>query len=72
LQYTNCIAPGYSAPRSQAEHPTDGIPAEAAAKIRRFLGECMPELAARPFVLERLCWDAETMDANFLITKHPK
>lgn len=70
-QYTHYVSPTLSYPRSKAEHPSDGIPTEAQALVRKFLAECVPSLAQRPFSFQRLCWDAETPDAHLIISEHP-
>ncbi|KAI0537206.1 fructosyl amine:oxygen oxidoreductase [Xylaria digitata] len=43
------------------------IPLESEGRIRAFLRETMPQLAARPFSFVRICWDADTVDRMPLI-----
>lgn len=47
------------------------ISQEAEHRVRLFLRECMPHLEDRPFSFARICWCADTLDRNFLISKHP-
>lgn len=48
------------------------IPARSEEKMRRLLRETMPQLADRPLLRPRLCWDADTPDRLFLISRHPR
>ncbi|KAJ9629476.1 hypothetical protein H2203_001850 [Taxawa tesnikishii (nom. ined.)] len=48
------------------------IPLESEQRMRRFLRDTMPQLADRDFSFARICWDADTMDRQFLIDKHPE
>ncbi|KAI8625716.1 fructosyl-amino acid oxidase [Xylariaceae sp. FL1651] len=43
------------------------IPLESEDRVRTFLRETMPHLAARPFSFARICWDADTVDRLPLI-----
>ncbi len=43
------------------------IPLESEDRVRAFLKETMPHLAARPFSFARICWDADTIDRMPLI-----
>ncbi|RDW77632.1 putative fructosyl amino acid oxidase [Coleophoma cylindrospora] len=63
--------PGLSLPRYRSDHPQDTIPAAYERKIRNFVKELVPELANRPWVETRICWDADTPDLHFLIAPHP-
>jgi sarcosine oxidase / L-pipecolate oxidase len=47
------------------------IPLASEKGVRKFLGECMPHLAGRPFSFARICWCADTPNRSFLITQHP-
>ncbi|EED15927.1 sarcosine oxidase, putative [Talaromyces stipitatus ATCC 10500] len=60
-----------SIPHTFVESPTDDLPLEIEATMRRNLRQVFPELADRPFCYTRLCWDADTADRHFLITPHP-
>ncbi|KAK5629088.1 hypothetical protein RRF57_004803 [Xylaria bambusicola] len=46
------------------------IPVESEERVRAFLKETMPHLAARPFSFARICWDADTVDRMPLIDWH--
>ncbi|KAL3485762.1 FAD dependent oxidoreductase [Aspergillus germanicus] len=48
------------------------IPLESERAARQFLRETIPQIAERPFVFARICWDADTPDRQFLIDRHPK
>ncbi|KAI0471231.1 fructosyl amine:oxygen oxidoreductase [Xylaria cf. heliscus] len=43
------------------------IPVESEERVRAFLMETMPHLAARPLSFARICWDADTVDRMPLI-----
>lgn len=43
------------------------IPVESEERVRAFLAETMPHLAARPFSFARICWDADTVDRMPLV-----
>ncbi|KAJ6007718.1 FAD dependent oxidoreductase [Penicillium herquei] len=60
-----------SIPHTFVQSPTDGLPLEIEATMRRNLRRVFPELADRPFCYTRLCWDADTPDRHFLVTPHP-
>ncbi|KAI0528165.1 fructosyl-amino acid oxidase [Xylaria bambusicola] len=46
------------------------IPLESEDRMRAFLKETMPHLAARPFSFARICWDADTVDRMPLLDWH--
>ncbi|KAL4932544.1 NAD(P)/FAD-dependent oxidoreductase [Aspergillus undulatus] len=48
------------------------IPIQSERDARQFLRETVPQIADRPFVFARICWDADTPDRVFLIDRHPK
>ncbi|KAL3459684.1 FAD dependent oxidoreductase [Aspergillus heterothallicus] len=48
------------------------IPIQSERNARRFLQETAPQIADRPFVFARICWDADTPDRQFLIDRHPR
>ncbi|KAF2835888.1 fructosyl amine:oxygen oxidoreductase [Patellaria atrata CBS 101060] len=50
----------------------DKIPVESARAVRELLNLTLPDFAHRPFTHTRLCWDADTADRRYLITRHPK
>ncbi|EAQ84952.1 hypothetical protein CHGG_08966 [Chaetomium globosum CBS 148.51] len=60
-------------PRTGLTDPDLTIPAAAAADLRRALREMIPwpALHDRPFTKTRLCWYADTADADFLVDYHP-
>jgi sarcosine oxidase/L-pipecolate oxidase len=60
-----------SIPHTFVQSPTDDLPLEIEATMRRNLRRVFPELADRPFCYTRLCWDADTADRHFLVTPHP-
>lgn len=60
-----------SVPHTFHQAPSDGLPLEIEAQMRRNLRRVLPELADRPFSYTRLCWDADTADRHFLIAHHP-
>ncbi|KAI0406485.1 fructosyl-amino acid oxidase [Xylaria palmicola] len=80
-EHPGYINPGYRAPAPGEGAPgrDDGvivgsrpfarrqIPLEAEERVRAFLEETMPHLAARPFSFARICWDADTVDRMPLI-----
>lgn len=63
-----------STPRTISSHGPAGlkIPKVMADKLRAGLKEIYPELAERPFCKTRLCWYADTEDADWIIDEHPK
>lgn len=60
-----------SIPHTFVQSPSDDLPLEIEATMRRNLRRVFPELADRPFCYTRLCWDADTADRHFLVTPHP-
>jgi sarcosine oxidase / L-pipecolate oxidase len=60
-----------SIPHTFTQSPTDDLPLEIEATMRRNLRRIYPELADRSFCYTRLCWDADTADRHFLVTPHP-
>ncbi|KAE8147347.1 FAD dependent oxidoreductase [Aspergillus avenaceus] len=60
-----------SIPHTFGDNPEDDIPMEIEQTMRRNLRRVLPELADRPFCYTRLCWDADTVDRDFLVTPHP-
>jgi len=48
------------------------VPKEAEERARQLLRETMPQLAERPFSFGRICWCADTVDREFLISRHPE
>jgi sarcosine oxidase/L-pipecolate oxidase len=69
------LGPGYRAnggPRTQSDHPDDGIPKEAEEHLRRGMRQVLPALAEKELFDVRVCWCVDTPDANFLITPHPE
>jgi len=58
-------------PRSQSDHPEDGIPIEAQEHLRRGMRQTVPALAEKELCDVRVCWCIDTPDEHFLITPHP-
>lgn len=49
------------------------IPLEAELRMRSFLASTIgPEISSRPFSFARICWDTDTSDRQFLISRHPR
>lgn len=48
------------------------IPKEAESRMRYLLSEIMPQFQNREFSFARICWDADTVDRDFLIDRHPE
>ncbi|KAF4965462.1 hypothetical protein FSARC_6764 [Fusarium sarcochroum] len=57
---------------SVGDYPFDGCPKELEDEIRQFVREMIPELADRPFVHTRICWDGMATDLNFRICPYPE
>ncbi|KAJ9145463.1 FAD dependent oxidoreductase [Pleurostoma richardsiae] len=70
--YRNKALPGTSLLHSVGDYPYDGCPKEIEDEMRIFVREMIPELADRPFVSTKLCWDAMAGDLNFRICPYPK
>ncbi|KAK6825454.1 hypothetical protein PG987_012948 [Apiospora arundinis] len=49
----------------------DAIPRNSATNMQKLLQATVPQLADRPLLRPRLCWDADTPDRLFLIARHP-
>lgn len=60
-----------SVPRSHAQHPKDTIPRQSRKEIRKLLAKTIPRFKDRPFVVEKVCWCADTRDRNWLVDVHP-
>ncbi|KAG5786006.1 hypothetical protein H9Q73_000306 [Fusarium xylarioides] len=69
--YFNHVHPGASVLHSVGDYPFDGCPKELEVEIRKFVREMIPELADRPFVHTRQCWDGMASDLNFRICPYP-
>ncbi|RDW64468.1 NAD(P)/FAD-dependent oxidoreductase [Aspergillus mulundensis] len=48
------------------------IPLQSERAARQFLRDTVPQIADRPFAFARICWDADTPDRQFLISRHPR
>ncbi|KAH9886133.1 FAD dependent oxidoreductase [Xylariomycetidae sp. FL2044] len=70
--FKNKFVPGASITHSLGDYPYDGCPKEIEAEIRTFVREMLPELADRPFVHTKMCWDAVAGDLNFRICPYPE
>ncbi|OKL57829.1 hypothetical protein UA08_07288 [Talaromyces atroroseus] len=62
----------FSVPRYASDHPEDGIPAEAAEGIERFIAAVMPQFSGRPLIQARVCWCTDSPDSHYLIDRHPQ
>ncbi|KAK6698904.1 hypothetical protein SNK03_011658 [Fusarium graminearum] len=62
---------GASVLHSIGDYPFDGCPRELEVEIREFVRDMIPELADRPFVHTRMCWDGMATDLNFRICPYP-
>ncbi|KAK5041969.1 hypothetical protein LTR13_001774 [Exophiala sideris] len=60
-----------SEPRSNAQNPEDTIPHQSRREIRDLLAKTIPQFKDRPFVVEKVCWCADTRDRNWLLDVHP-
>ncbi|CAG9956067.1 unnamed protein product [Clonostachys rosea f. rosea IK726] len=69
--YNSHNVPNASVLHSLGDFPHDGTPAELEEEMRQFLRESVPELADRPFVSTKLCWDGMATDLNFRICPYP-
>ncbi|KAI1870800.1 uncharacterized protein JN550_004946 [Neoarthrinium moseri] len=70
--YKNKRSPGASIGQSHADYPHDGIPMEIDQELRVFLREMIPELADKPWLTTRMCWDGMSKDLNFRICPYPR
>ncbi|KAH8892982.1 FAD dependent oxidoreductase [Thozetella sp. PMI_491] len=70
--YKNHSVPGASVLHSVGDYPHDGCPKELEDEMRQFVREMIPELADRPFVTTRLCWDGMACDLNFRVCPYPQ
>lgn len=55
---------GASILHSVGDYPYDGCPKELEDEMRQFVRDMIPELADRPFVTTRLCWQANHDQEN--------
>ncbi|KAG9854958.1 oxygen oxidoreductase, partial [Aureobasidium melanogenum] len=66
--YTNTLESGLSIPPAdRLPPPQNFIPVADECKLRRLLQEVFPWMADRPFVDQKLCWFADTIDSDFCI-----
>jgi sarcosine oxidase/L-pipecolate oxidase len=68
--YINLISTT-SGEKKPAPYQRNAIPRASEQKMRQLLRETMPQLADRPLLRPRLCWDADTPNRLFLISRHP-
>ncbi|KAK7977266.1 hypothetical protein PG996_003336 [Apiospora saccharicola] len=52
--------------------PRKAVPRTSATNMQKLLQATVPQLADRPLLRPRLCWDADTPDRLFLIARHPR
>ncbi|CAH0046680.1 unnamed protein product [Clonostachys solani] len=69
--YKNKILPGASVLHSTGDYPFDGCPREIEHEVRSFVRDTVPELANRPFISTKLCWDGVAKDLNFRVCPYP-
>ncbi|KEQ78377.1 fructosyl amine:oxygen oxidoreductase [Aureobasidium pullulans EXF-150] len=71
--YINMVknaTPGYSEGTTHSQpFARHQIPVESETRMRKFLQEAMPQIANRDFSFARICWDADTVDRQFLIDR---
>ena len=66
--YTNTSDDGISLPPGdRLPLPQNYIPLEDEQKLRQLLRETFPWMAERPFVEQKLCWFADTVDSEYCI-----
>lgn len=66
--YTNTQESGVSLPPAdRLPAPQDFIPVADERKLRKLLQEVFPWMANRPFVDQKLCWFADTIDSDYCI-----
>ncbi|KAJ6070525.1 FAD dependent oxidoreductase [Penicillium canescens] len=70
--YYNSFTPGASIGHSHADYPEDGVPRQIEEEMRSFVRDMIPDLADRPWVSTRMCWDGDTKDVNFRVCPYPK
>lgn len=61
-----------SLPRTKHDHAGLQIPAEAEAACRKYMAQCIPEFADRPWLHTRICWYHDTILGDWLIDNHPQ
>ncbi|KAF6819859.1 fructosyl amino acid oxidase [Colletotrichum plurivorum] len=69
--YQNNKVAGASVLHSLGDYPDDGCPKEVEDEMRSFVREIIPELADRPFISTKLCWDGIASDLNFRVCPYP-
>ncbi|KAK7921397.1 hypothetical protein PG985_009419 [Apiospora marii] len=52
--------------------PRQAVPRTSATNMHKLLQATVPQLADRPLLRPRLCWDADTPDRLFLIARYPR
>lgn len=71
--YINMVktaTPGYTEGTTHSQpFARHQIPVESETRMRKFLQEAMPQIADRDFSFARICWDADTVDRQFLIDR---
>lgn len=60
-----------SIPRSHAQNPTDTIPTMCIDAMRVLLSKTLPRFQSRDLLAPKVCWCADTMDREWLLTPHP-
>ncbi|KAH8201415.1 hypothetical protein TruAng_004415 [Truncatella angustata] len=70
--FIHLVSDGISRFPKPAVMQRNAIPLPAAEDMRSFLRGTLPQLADRPLLRPRLCWDADTPDRLFLLSRHPR
>lgn len=65
------LADGKAKEKSPVPVQRDAIPRSSADNMQKLLQATVPQLADRPLLRPRLCWDSDTPDRLFLIARHP-
>ena len=60
-----------SVPRSHAQNPKDTIPTICVQAMRTLLSKTLPQFQSRELLDAKVCWCADSMDREWLISRHP-
>jgi sarcosine oxidase/L-pipecolate oxidase len=66
------LADGSDGLKRPVTYQRAAIPRPSMEKMRSLIQETFPQLSDRPLLRPRLCWDADTPDRLFLISRHPR
>ncbi|KAK6083693.1 L-saccharopine oxidase 3 [Seiridium cupressi] len=70
--FINLVSDPLTGEQSPVPLQRNAIPLPAASDMRDFLRGTAPQLAERALLRPRLCWDADTPDRLFLLSRHPR